>query len=232
MKSTISIIVTHWAQNEFRSETLRKCINSLIETTRNTPCEIIVVDNGDNIDDSRWLLDQTAAGHIHHYVRNNKNYYFGYARNQAIKLSQGDYIHISDNDIEYKSGWVQWCVSILDAFPDKKYLVTPLRTDRQHRNERYWRGVQEFKGENYLLNLKAGSNSWMMKRESFEEIGPFINHRIAGSKWVEAAYNKGYLVVTKELNSLAVDTAFGQGYNFKETPDLSKTLTNGEVCNP
>src|SRR3990167_5675260 len=136
-------------------------------------------------------------------------------------------ILVTDNDIEYKPGWIEECVKILEAFPEEKLLVTPLKTDREHRSEKYWRGIRTVECKSYLLNARAGSNSWMMRRETFEEVGRFVNHRIAGSKWIVAANNKGYNVVTMETEPLAVDMGFTKGYNFKETQILKKVLTDG-----
>ena len=211
----VSIIVVHWAQNEFRSQKMRECIVSLIQTTGLSFPEILVVDNGGNYEDSQFLLDQTNDGNISCYIRNRKNMSFGFARNQGLKMATGEYICISDNDILYKEGWLEKCIGILEAHPDRKIGVTPLRTDRQHRQAKCWKGELEFNGEKLLLNTKAGSNCWVMRKEDFLEVGRFLQHRVAGSKWADKFVDKGYLMVTMEKNPLAEDLAFKKGYNFR-----------------
>lgn len=224
----LSIIVTHWGQNDFRSETMRRCINSLVSTTNEVPAEIIVVDNGSNIEDSRYLLDLAQEKKIQYYIRNSENLYFGYARNQGVAMSCGNYIAFSDNDIVYQRGWAELGLDILQNFPDEKIAFTPLRADRIHRSERYWRGNIQWQGTTYLKNSRAGSNSWMMKRSDFDVVGRFINHRVAGSYWADNFVNKGYSMVTME-NPLATDVGFKKGYNLKMRVAIAKVLTNGRT---
>lgn len=224
----ISVIMTHWAMNDFRSETLRKSLESLIKTTCHLPVEIIIVDNGANIEDSQYLLDKVQNKEIQFYVRNSENLYFGFARNVGVDLSCGEYLVFTDNDIEYKEGWLEKCLKILDAFPDRKIAVTPLRTDPQHRNNNYWQGELEFEGEKFLLNMRAGSNSWVIRKKDFEFIGRFVNHRIAGTKWTDSFVNKGYLMATMEKEPLATDIGFRKGYNFKMNVDIKRVFANGE----
>ena len=223
-----SIIFVHWAQNEERSDTMQKSIISLIATTRHLPVEIIVVDNGGSLEDSAFLLDLVHQKQIQFYLRNSENLYFGYARNKGVDLSCGDYLVFSDNDIDYQPGWLDKGLSLLEANREKKIAFTPLKTDRQHRNEKCWRGELEHEGVKHLCNIRAGSNSWLIRRDYFEDIGRFKNHQIAGSIWADAFTNKGYVMVTMEKDSLAQDIGFTRGYNFKLKPDLFKVFANGE----
>jgi len=229
MDKITSIIIVHWGQNGFRSDLLRICLLSVIDTTKHLPAEIVVVDNGENFDDSGFLLGLVHNKKIQHYVRNSDNLYFGYARNLGLDIALGEYIVISDNDIEYKQGWLDKCLKFLEQYPDKKYAITPLKTDRQHRQEKYWDGTVEFEGEDFLLNMRAGSNSWVMKRSRFDEVGKFRNHHIAGSHWADKFVNSGYRMATMEKNPLAKDLGFKKGYNIWLKASIGKTLTNGQV---
>ena len=210
----VSVIVTHWGQNEFRSAVMWRSIESLINTA--SGAEIIVVDNGGNYEDSLFLLQYANEGKIACYIRNRKNMHFGYARNQGVKLSSGNYIVIADNDISYENGWLETCLRILKEHPDKKLLATPLRTDRQHRNEYHWAGKIHALGKEWLVNMRAGSNCFLVKREHFNDIGWFEQHEIAGSRWNNKFQDKGYRMVTMETDSLAEDIGFKKGYNFRE----------------
>lgn len=207
---------------------MRKCVQSLIATTKSLPCEIIVVDNGGSLEDSEWLLDKAAMKEIQFYIRNAENLYFGFARNQALNMACGEYVVISDNDILYEQGWLELCLSILNAFPEKKILVTPLRTDRLHRQEKFWNGELEFDGKKYPLNMRAGSNSFALRRKDFDEIGRFRNHRIAGSKWNDEFVRRGYLVATMEEKPMAYDMGFKKGYDLWQEVEIARVFTNGE----
>ena len=224
----VSIIMTHWAMSEDRSEKMRKCLNSIIQTTRHLPVEIIVIDNGDNYEDSCYLLYLVADKQIQFYIRNSENLYFGFGRNQGLDIACGEYIVINDNDIEYEKGWLDKSLKILKAFPDRKIAVTPLKTDRQHRQPKYWTEWFELDGERFPANLKAGSNSWVMRRKDFDEVGRFRNHHIAGSHWTDSFVNTGYTMITMETQPMAKDMAFKQGYKIKMKAQIKRRFTNGE----
>ena len=209
----ISIILVHYAMNEFRSEIMRQSILSLIETSLDA--EIIVVDNGGSKEDSRFLLGLNEERKIACYIKNRYNMSFGFARNQGLDIASGDYFVITDNDILFKNGWLQKCKEILDIVGDK-YLVTPLRTDRQHRNFKHWRDSIKINDIEYLVNTRAGSNCWMMTKEQYKDIGRFQQHKVAGSKWNDEFVRKGYLMITMEKEPLAEDMAFRKGYNIHE----------------
>jgi hypothetical protein len=69
-----------------------------------------------------------------------------------------------------------------------------------------------------------------MRREDFNEVGRFINHVIAGSKWTDVFCKKGYLMATMEKESLATDIGFKKGYSRK--PDsINRVFANGEILN-
>lgn len=223
----ISIIFVHWGQNDFRSETMMKSLESLIETTKHLPCEIIVIDNGQSFSDSQYLLDLVQNKKIQHYMRNSENLYFGWGRNMGYEISSGEYLVFTDNDILYKEGWLDKCLKLLKAFPDNKF-VTPLRTDRQHRTNRHWVEWLELDGERFPTNLRAGSNSWVMKREDFIKVGKFRNHYIAGSYWNDAFVNNGFTMITMEKDPMAEDIGFKKGYNIKFKASIEKVFTNGD----
>lgn len=228
LMETTSIVITHWSQNEFRSQCLRRCMDSLIETTKHLPVEIIVVDNGPDMEDSKYLLGLLGEKKIHSYLRNSENLYFGWARNQGLNMASGQYLMVSDNDIEYKAGWLEKCIKILEKHLDRKLLATPLRTDRQHRNIKHWNGELDLDGERILLNTRAGSNSWVMRRKDFEIIGKFRNHHVAGSKWNDEFIRNGYLMATMEYDSRAQDIGFKRGYAHNNDVEIAKVLANGE----
>lgn len=226
MKFT-SIIITHWASNEFRSNALRKTLTTLFETTKHLPTERIVIDNGGSIKDSEYLLDLTEKGEINTYIRNHNNLSFGYARNQALRVCNGDYICVADNDIIYNPGWLDACLAVLEAYPHEKIYATPIY-NVAHWQPKYWNQKElEVNGKIYRLNRRAGSNCWIMRRKDFEEVGDFPCHRVAGTKWTDMAQAAGYwAAVTPDI--MVNDWGFRKGYNLNECKPIKENLHDGE----
>lgn len=223
-----SIIITHYGSTPERSEVMRKSLTSLFATL-DYPSEIIVIDNGNIVEDSNYLLKLTTEGKIQHYVRNTGNMHFGYARNQGIKLADGDFICIADNDILYNEGWLSSCINILEAYPDKKIYATPIY-NVTHWTSKFWGGEQLQLGDKvYRLNSRAGSNCFVIRREDLFKIGRFRCHRIAGTKWTESAIGLSYLSAVSP-HIMIQDMGFRNGYNFKEVIPIKKTLhAGGEI---
>ena len=201
--------MTHWTMDKFRSETMRKSVSSLITTVPNA--EIIVIDNGENLEDSQWLLEKTHKKEIACYIRNRYNMSFGYGRNQGLKLCSGDYIVIVDNDILFEQGWLEECLEVFKKYPNEKIIVSHIDYPTGILKEKYDAGMLG----DYKLNMRAGSNCFMMKRKTFEEIGEFEIHRIAGTKFTDKLVRNGYLtavIPTKKTE----DMGFRRGYDFNK----------------
>lgn len=223
----ISIIVTAWAMNQERSDLLRKSLSSLFETIKNLPVETIIIDNGGNLDDSKYLLELTEQGKINTYIRNHLNMHFGYARNQALNICNGDYIAIVDSDIEYKKGWLDMCLAVLDTYPDEKIYATPIY-NVAHWLPKFWSDkVLKVGDEYWRLNRRAGSNCFVVRRRDFEEIGDFLYHRVAGTKWTEEAYEKGYWAAVSP-RILTEDMGFRKGYAWHVAVPIKEVLSNGK----
>jgi len=210
-----------------RSTFLKQTLTSLFETTKHLPTERIVVDNGGDIEDSKYLLDLAEKGEINTYIRNAENMHFGYARNQALRVCNGDYICISDNDIVYNPGWLESCISVLEKHPDRKIYATPIY-NVAHWRPKYWHTeVLEVDGKIFRMNRRAGSNCWVMRRRDFEDVGDFQVHRVAGTKWTNEAGGKGYwAAVTPEI--MVNDSGFRRGYNLNAPKPVRESLHNGE----
>lgn len=222
MDKFCSIIITHWAQTEERSEIFKKSLNSLIENTK-YPHELIVVDNGGSFEDTEHLLKMTHAGEITVHIRNSSNMSFGYARNQGLQMAQGDYICIADNDIEYREGWLTKCIEALEMHPEGKYYATPLDYPTPLEVKRYTVGDLG----DYKLNMRAGSNCFVIRRSDMEKIGKFPIHRVAGTKWTDRAVRMGYLALVLP-GEYVYDMGLRRGYNMNHTAGICIKLSNGE----
>ena len=224
MKFT-SIVLTHWSDTDARSSFMRKSLESLKMYTT-APYELIVIDNGERKEDSKFLLDLTDKGDINTYIRNHNNMHFGFARNQGLRICNGDYIVICDNDIIFNPKWLETCLAVLDQNPDKKIYATPIY-NVAHWRPKYWQGEIQADGKTYRLKLRAGSNCWVTRREDFEKIGDFKVHRVAGTKWTNTAVRMGYLAaVTPDI--MVNDFGFRKGYNLNNAKPVKIELHNGE----
>lgn len=222
----VSIIFTHWDMNSERSLLARFSLRSL-QNSLNTGCEIIVVDNGNNLEDSQFFLQEAHEKRIAQYLRFNENTHFGYARNQGMKLAHGDFISIVDNDLAYQDNWLEACLDALVLHPDKKLIASPIDYPTQVLKDKYTQGTLDVKGKTYRLSMRAGSNCFVMSHKTMEEMGPFQLHRIAGSYYADKLVRAGYLVAVTPSN-MANDIGLRRGYNLSEEIEPFLTLTNQE----
>lgn len=221
----ISVVFTHWHQNDFRGQVARSSIESLIATATQ-PLEIVVVDNGGSIEDSRYFLDLCEAKKIAHYLRNADNMHFAYAYNQAMKLVGGDYIVFMSNDIVFTPGWLEQCLAPLKK-TDQKFISSPLQYSTGFIVDRYNKGTYEVDGLQYRLNMRAGSNCFMIRRKDMIELGEFPVHRIGGTHYTNRLVRAGFLTAVTPVD-MAEDVGFRNGFDFTKEVDFKKTLSNGE----
>lgn len=214
----ISIIFVTWAMNEERAYLAQYSILSLINSLNST-AEIIIIDNGGR-DDVAFFESLASEGRISMYLRNSKNIHFGPARNQGIKLASGKYIAIVDNDLSYTNNWLEACVDALAEHPDKKLIASPIDYPTGGLRERYDAGELLVKGKKYRLNMRAGSNCMVMRREIFDEVGMFKQDVIAGTKFTDVIVRAGYLTAVTP-KQMAIDLGLRKGYNFSEEFDFS-----------
>jgi len=212
--------------NSERSLLSRFSLRSL-QNSLNTPCEIIVVDNGESLEDSQFYLKEVHEKRIAQYLRFNENTHFGYARNQAIKLCSGDFIAIVDNDLAYQNNWLEACLAAITEHPDKKLIASPLDYPTNVLREKYNQGELLVRGKKYKLSMRAGSNVFVMTRKTWEEIGEFQLHRIAGSYFTDSLVKAGYLTAVTP-SQMATDIGIRRGYNLSEEIEPFLTLTNGD----
>jgi len=225
----VSIIFVTNSPNLDRGNLSRKSFDSLVKSI-DYLAEIIIVDNGGSIYDSKYFLEQTDAGRATTYLRNYDNLWFAHARNQGIALSQGKYIAITDNDMIFKKGWLSQCVKILDATERTKTMVTPVKVLVTHNKEKYYREDIVIDGTRFRTNAMAGSNCWVMHRTDLMVIGTFYNSVVSGTRWCQHYSKLGYKVAI--LNDEMVihkgerNTPY-EGYKKFDVP-MEKTLINGE----
>ena len=229
-KRYTSIIVTSHIPDKKRADIFKESIQSLLETTKDLPVEIIIVDNGGDAHTSGYIDGLLLGGAVQMVIHNANNMHFGFARNQGIILSNGNYIVSADNDILYEEGWLEACWEALEAYPTKKVYATPIQYPRAVNgklHKRYDLGDILVGDDHYHLNTRAGSNCFVIRKRDLMNIGLFKHHRVVGTVWTDNANNKGYSAIVTP-NDMVVDLGLRNGYNLKQPLPIKRTLRNGE----
>ena len=137
----ISIIVPAYNKQDSISETLQ----SIFAQSYNN-FEIIVVDDGST--DSTKELIETYNEDITYIYQENQGQ--GAARNQGIKVAQGDYIVFLDADDYWELEFLQTCYDFLESHPELVAVNTAQKT---------YYSEAEFKIHPIALINKMGSNT-------------------------------------------------------------------------
>lgn len=109
-KTLISTTILNWN----RADLLHRTIESYLETI-SVPYEIFIIDNA-STDESRDVIEyfSSRAPNVRGiYLSKNCG---GEAINIGLKHSQGRFLHISENDIEYLSGWAEKTMELFEGF--------------------------------------------------------------------------------------------------------------------
>lgn len=225
-----SVGLVHYSQidpesKESRSEVLHKSLDSLEKNT-DYPMELIVFDNGGNPDDSEYLLQKAREGFISTYIRYAENMSFAFPWNQFARIATGDYLCFTCNDLEYKPKWLSTCISLLEKYPERKFLATPYITPDKNRPN-FNKEVLE---DGARVNSMAGSNCMIMKPEFYRDIGDMPHHRIGGSIWFRKMTRMGYLVVVPP-EDMVTHLGYRNGVNWLKGIQVEKKLSNGEKVN-
>ncbi len=200
--------------NEERSAMMRRSILTLVATAAD--CEILVADNGGNVEDSKFLLELCEQKKIAVYVRFRENMHFAYTRNVLLDMATGDYICSCDNDIVFEMGWWQECVAFLEKNPD--LVATPLVPDISHRTAKSWRGERD----GWQLNAFAGTPCFVMPRSVYASVGKFPLHNMSGSKYARFLADRKHFVACMP-QCKAVDLGERRGYDWRN-PNYSVDL--------
>ena len=98
-------------------ETTRPCLKSLIKNTPADSYELIVVDNA-SADGTAAHLKTFAAQHSHVRLQlNDTNKGYAVGNNDGIKLAQGQYIVLLNNDTLVPNGWLDRLLRLFNDQP-------------------------------------------------------------------------------------------------------------------
>lgn len=189
-----------------RFDIFKQSIESLIKTTKSfegTSCPIVLIDNGKT--NETYCFNLLRAKKIHAYTRLHTNigleaFNGGFEIGRNL-FEQSKYFCFTGDDILFKNGWLEECVGLLEKYPTKRLLSSPVH-GQYHLSERYDfnRGILD----GHILNERAGANCRVLKCEDFLKIGKFgkSNPRYFqenGIAFTDRLVEKGYLnILTKQ----------------------------------
>ena len=95
----------------------KKCINSILERTADPNYEIIIVDNASSDETSKYLEELEKKYKNIKIKLNKENLGFASGNNQGIKMAEGEYCILLNNDTIVTRGWI---TGLIKHFEDKK----------------------------------------------------------------------------------------------------------------
>ncbi|GAB4114336.1 MAG: glycosyltransferase family 2 protein [Candidatus Caldatribacteriota bacterium] len=119
MKNNINVSISIVTYNN--DKIIKKCIDSIFNSTGNLDLEIIIVDN--NSSDNTVNVIKKDFKNVR-LIRNNRNIGFGAAHNIAIKLGRGKYHLVLNPDIIFTENSIEKLVNFMEANPEVG-LVSP-----------------------------------------------------------------------------------------------------------
>lgn len=231
-----SIVIVHYSKpddfggkravlaTKTRSQLLRDSLTSLFESL-DYPTEVIVMDNGGNPDDTEYLTNLVREGKVDTLVRYKNNMNFAFAWNQGFRISTGDFVCFTCNDIYYEKGWLSECIKLMEKYSDRKLISAPFIT-RDKDNKSYNKEVLE----DARINSLAGSTCFIIRPEDFKEIGEVAHHRVGGSIWHRRMCKKGYQVIVP-LQNKGNHMGHRAGTDFTQHVEIERVLLSGDKVN-
>lgn len=116
----VSIIILTWNALEYT----RRCVASIQKYTTH-PYEIIFVDNASDDGTSDYLKKLVAQNENFRLIINHENRGFAAGNNQGMKIANGDYLLLLNNDVLVSEGWLNRLVSCAEM-DNSIGLVGPL----------------------------------------------------------------------------------------------------------
>ena len=108
----LSTVLLNWN----RIDLLRTTVKSYLATVKEN-YELIIIDNN-STDGSRDFIEEICIANSKHRAILLDQNLGGEALNLGIEIANGEFIHVSENDLEYLSGWDSELLSKFMNFPE------------------------------------------------------------------------------------------------------------------
>ena len=154
-----------------RKETLSRALESVFEQTFE-PFEILIIDDGSDDGTQEWIRENYPL--VKYIYQDNAG--VSNARNNAIRISKGEWIALLDSDDEWLPDKLKNQVRLINNNPSYKFCHTNeiwirdgVRVNQMKKHQKY--GGQIF--EHCLDICRISPSSSLIKKSVFEEIGFF-----------------------------------------------------------
>ncbi len=154
-----------------RKETLSRALESVFEQTFE-PFEILIIDDGSDDGTQEWIRENYPL--VKYIYQDNAG--VSNARNNAIRISKGEWIALLDSDDEWLPDKLKSQVRLINKNPSYKFCHTNeiwirngVRVNQMKKHQKY--GGQIF--EHCLDFCRISPSSSLIKKTVFEEIGFF-----------------------------------------------------------
>jgi GT2 family glycosyltransferase len=189
--STVSVIIINYNTFNLTSQ----CIRSVLAQTRNTACEIILVDNASTECDPENFLQEFAAVKL---IRSDKNGGFAYGNNLGIEKATGDYFLLLNSDTILQEDSIGKSADYLQQHPEAGVLGC--RMIYPEGKVQYT--ARRFRSISWELLDLFRFIPWMMpyKKRAKRMLGKYFRHDAdIGCDWVNGAF---FLLSRKVLDQL------------------------------
>jgi GT2 family glycosyltransferase len=146
-------------------ETTRPCLESIVKNTSNEAYELIIVDNA-STDGTVEYLKSFAASHVNtklHLNTVNKGYAGG--NNDGLRLANGRYIVLLNNDTLVPEGWLDSLLQLFEVQPQIG-LVGPITNSAGNEQRIELNGLTEFNYEEISAGyIKRQEGVWFTTKK-------------------------------------------------------------------
>ena len=169
MESLCDIIIPVWNELSYT----KQCIDSIYKNT-DVPFCLIIIDNG-SLEETRSFLQDLASIHNNiTLITNKENLGYVKAVNQGLKISQGGYVCLLNNDIVVTKDWLKKMIDFSEKYPDTGLINCVENWDKKKpyppNLEEYARTFEKEKGHYIELDHTTGA-CLLIKRGVIEKIG-------------------------------------------------------------
>ncbi|MEN6293489.1 MAG: glycosyltransferase family 2 protein [Methanobacterium sp.] len=181
MKPTVSVIIATYN----RAYLIGRAIKSILDQTFQD-FELIIVDDGSSDNTKELITKYMQEDPRIKYIKNKRNLGLPKTRNEAIKVAQGKYIGLLDDDDEWLPNKLEKQVNKFQSTPKTVGLVY-CGLIYISRNEKPSKTIiPKLKGNLFTDILKGnffGSSTPLIKKECFEKSGFFDGNFSNGEDW-------------------------------------------------
>ncbi|MBQ8465994.1 MAG: glycosyltransferase family 2 protein [Alphaproteobacteria bacterium] len=170
-------------------------IESLYKYTNSDLFELIVINNASDDGTYEYLENIKQQYNNIKIIHNSENGGYAKGNNQGMKIAEGQYLFMLNNDTLFMPNWLERMIEILKTHQEIGILST--MTNHCIIPEQRIKNYQDLTPENYLQKVKLSSKNdityndviiffcWAMRREVFEKVG-FLDENF-GRAWYEDA---------------------------------------------